>query len=130
MIGRNATKSAFETFWRGGTPLPSNVVYLNSADTHAGDQRLRDLPAHQRLRHPIDGPTIAMAVRRREHGPAQGPVPRRRHSTSWTISASSNGTPGSGAAAGCAKGVVINEFSDALGTNNFVYEFVELHNDQ
>jgi hypothetical protein len=25
---------------------------------------------------------------------------------------------------------VINEFSDALGTNNFVYEFIELHNDQ
>lgn len=38
--------------------------------------------------------------------------------------------PGSGAAAGCAKGVVINEFSDAAGTNNFVYEFIKLHNDQ
>jgi len=26
--------------------------------------------------------------------------------------------------------VVINEFSDALGTGNFIYEFVELHNDR
>ena len=51
-------------------------------------------------------------------------------SASWTITGSSSGTPGSGAGAGCAKGVVINEFSDALGTGNFVYEFIELHNDQ
>lgn len=28
-----------------------------------------------------------------------------------------------------ARGVIINEFSDALGTGNYVYEFVELHND-
>jgi len=26
--------------------------------------------------------------------------------------------------------VVINEFSDAAGTGNFIYEFVELHYDQ
>ncbi len=49
---------------------------------------------------------------------------------SWNVVASTSGTPGSGAGAGCAKGVVINEFSDALGTGNFVYEFIELHNDQ
>lgn len=49
---------------------------------------------------------------------------------SWTVVASSSGTPGTGAGAGCAKGVVINEFSDALGTGNFIYEFIELHNDQ
>jgi len=36
----------------------------------------------------------------------------------------------SGAGLGCGIGVVINEFSDALGTGNFVYEFVELHYDQ
>jgi hypothetical protein len=46
------------------------------------------------------------------------------------VVAASSATPGSGAGAGCAKGVVINEFSDALGTNNFIYEFIELHNDQ
>ena len=30
VIGRNATKAAFEAFW--GAALPANVVYLNSAD--------------------------------------------------------------------------------------------------
>ena len=51
-------------------------------------------------------------------------------SGSWTVTASSTGTPGSGAGAGCAKGVVINEFAGALGTGNYVYEFIELHNDK
>jgi hypothetical protein len=49
---------------------------------------------------------------------------------SWNVVSASSATPGTGAGAGCAKGVVINEFSDALGTGNFIYEFVELHNDQ
>ena len=49
---------------------------------------------------------------------------------SWNIGATSLATPGSGAGAGCAGGVKINEFSDATGTGNFVYEFVELHNDR
>src|SRR5262249_3905045 len=31
VVGRDATKAAFEAFWRGGTPLPANVVYVNSA---------------------------------------------------------------------------------------------------
>ena len=51
-------------------------------------------------------------------------------STSWTTLAASSATPGSGAGAGCGKGVVINEFAEALGTGNFVYEFVELHYDK
>jgi len=46
---------------------------------------------------------------------------------SWNNVASTNGASGVGAGAGWAKGVVINEFADAGGTGNFVYEFVELH---
>jgi hypothetical protein len=51
-------------------------------------------------------------------------------STSWNIGATTLATPGSGAGAGCAGGVKINEFSDAAGTGNYVYEFVEVHNDR
>jgi len=40
------------------------------------------------------------------------------------------GYPRAGAGTGCAKGVVINEFSDAEGTGNFIFEFVELHYDK
>ena len=50
--------------------------------------------------------------------------------SNWTNVADTSGNPGSGAASGCAKGFIINEFSDASGTGNFVYEFVELHNDK
>jgi len=50
--------------------------------------------------------------------------------SSWSVGASSLGNPGSGAPADCNKGVYISEFSDALGTGNFIYEFVELHNDK
>ena len=130
VVGRNAAKSAFETFWRGGAPLPSNTVYLNSADTMPvinGSETYRLTNASGTL---IDGTTIAMPSAAGSTVQRKDPCLAAGASTSWTTSASSNGTPGGGAAAGCAKGVVINEFSDALGTNNFVYEFIELHNDQ
>jgi hypothetical protein len=51
------------------------------------------------------------------------------NASSWTKVASTSGNPGTGGLTGCGKGVFINEFSDALGTGNFVYEFVELFND-
>jgi len=50
-------------------------------------------------------------------------------SGTWNIGASASGTPGSGAITTCGKGVFISEFSDALGTGNYIYEFVELFND-
>jgi len=49
--------------------------------------------------------------------------------TSWTVSTWSLATSGSGAGEGCARGVVINEFTDPLGSGNFNYEFVELYYD-
>ena len=50
--------------------------------------------------------------------------------SSWTKSASTSGSPGTGGLNGCNKGPFINEFSDALGTGNYVYEFIELFNDK
>ncbi|HEX7808593.1 MAG TPA: hypothetical protein VF608_07710, partial [Thermoanaerobaculia bacterium] len=78
----------------------------------------------------IDGATVAMATAggeslRRTNGCAAANL-----STSWTRAASSTGNPGTGAPAPCNKGVFISEFSDALGTGNFIYEFVELSNDR
>ena len=127
VIGRDATKAAFEGFWG---PLPSNAVYLNSAGLMPvinGDETY-DLynPASTK----VDGRTIAMTGGGGSTLQRKDPCLASNLSGSWTISASANGTPGRGAAAGCAKGVVINEISDALGTGNFVYEFVELHYDR
>jgi hypothetical protein len=50
--------------------------------------------------------------------------------SSWSHVASTSGTPGTGGLGTCGKGVFINEFSDALGTGNYVYEFIELYNDK
>ena len=58
-------------------------------------------------------------LRRRRAAPRAGAAPRPR-----------TGNPGTGAPAPCNKGVFISEFSDALGTGNYIYEFVELYNDK
>ena len=78
----------------------------------------------------IDGPTISMASGANQDLQRKDPCLAAGIATSWNVLATTSANPGSGAGAGCAKGVVINEFSDAAGTDNFVYEFVELHNDK
>jgi ribosomal protein L12E/L44/L45/RPP1/RPP2 len=130
IVARSATKSAFETFWRGGSPLPTNAVYVNSAGALPvinGDETFTLLNAAGTR---VDGATIAMPASALSTVQRKDPCLAAGTSSSWTITASANATPGSGAGAGCAKGVVINEFADAAGTGNFVFEFVELHNDQ
>jgi len=129
IVGRDATKAAFETFWRGGVALPSNVVYVNSAGLIPLINGSEDYTLVNASGTTIDGPTIAMASAAGNTDQRKDPCLAANLSTSWTVSTASSATPGTGAGAGCAKGVVINEFADALGTNNFVYEYVELHND-
>ncbi|HEX6901446.1 MAG TPA: lamin tail domain-containing protein [Thermoanaerobaculia bacterium] len=130
IVGRNASKAAFEAFWRGGTPLPANVLYLNSGDTMPVINGSETYDLYNAAGTRIDGRTIAMATSGGNSVQRKDPCNSPSVSASWTIVASSSGNPGSGAGAGCAKGVVINEFSDAVGTGNFIYEFIELHNDQ
>ncbi len=126
IVARNATKAQFEAFW--GVTLGANVVYINSADTmpQINGSETYDLRNASNTR--VDGITVAMAtsggesLRRANCGSAN-------QSASWTRAASGTANPGSGAPTTCAKGVRISEFSDALGTGNFIYEFVELFND-
>jgi hypothetical protein len=129
IIARDATKSAFESFWRAGSPLPSNVVYVNSAGLIPLINGSEDFTLTNTSGTTIDGPTIAMSSAAGNSVQRKDPCLAANLSTSWNVTSASSATPGTGAGAGCAKGVVINEFSDALGTNNFVYEFVELHYD-
>ncbi len=126
VIGRNATKAAFETFW--GT-LPAGVLYLNAADTMPVINGSETYDLYNASSTLIDGRTIAMGSSGGSSVKRKDPCLAANLASSWTVTASTTGTPGTGAGAGCAKGVVINEFSDATGTNNFVYEFIELHND-
>lgn len=136
VIGRISSSAAFQTYW--GVTFGSNVVYLSGemAPADSGD----DWPTINgdetyELRNAsgvvVDGVTIAMqagggASYARTAGAPAG------QSTSWTKAATTVGTPtpGSGQGTSTTKhGVYISEFSDASGSGNFVYEFVELHFD-
>ena len=127
IIARNATKAAFQTFW--GVTLGANVVYINSADTMPQINGSETYTLKNASGVTIEGTTVAMDTSggsdfQRATCGAIGTL------SSWTKLASASGSPGTGGLNGCNKGPFINEFSDALGTGNFVYEFIELFNDK
>src|SRR5687768_9543701 len=128
IIGRNATKAQFEAFW--GVSLGANVVYLNGGDTmpQINGSETYDLRNASNAR--VDGLTVAMASAAGESLRRINGCGSPSKAASWTRAASSTANPGSGAPAPCNKGVFISEFSDALGTGNFIYEFVEIANDR
>ncbi|MEA2564343.1 MAG: hypothetical protein QOH06_5847 [Acidobacteriota bacterium] len=127
VIGRDAAKAAFEAFWG---PLPANAVYLNSAGVLPVINGDETYDLYNAASTKVDGRTIGMTAGGGSSVKRKDPCQAANLSASWTITASSTGTPGSGAGAGCSKGMVINEFSDALGTGSFIYEFIELHYDK
>jgi Big-like domain-containing protein len=128
VIGRQATKADFQTFW--GVTLASNVVYLNANGAFPQINGSENYTLKNSSGTVIDGPTISTASSANQSLRRNDPCLAAGTTSSWTIGATTTANPGTGAGAGCAKGVVINEFSDAAGTNNFVYEFLELHNDK
>ena len=126
IIARNCTKGEFEAFWE---TLAPGVVFLNSENSVPqinGDEyfTLND-PAGA----PIDGPTIAMGAEAGESVQRNNPCDPAGDEESWTRYDSETATPGSGAGMLSGAGVVINEFSDAVGSGNYIYEFVEIFND-
>lgn len=130
VLGRNATKSAFETHW--GVTLGSGVTFVTSGNL--------EVPAvnggeSYELRNSVggtvDGPTTSMRASGGENYQRTAGQPAG-NAGSWAISTSpaSAATPGSGQSLGStAHGVYISEFSDATGQGAFVYEFVELYYD-
>jgi len=126
ILARNASKAAFESFW--GVTLGANVVFINSGNTMPQINGSETYTLKNASGTTIEGTTVAMDASggsdfQRATCGAIGSL------SSWTKSASTAGSPGTGGLNGCGKGTFINEFSDALGTGNFVYEFVELYND-
>ncbi|MBP7677343.1 MAG: endonuclease [Thermoanaerobaculia bacterium] len=126
VIGRNADKAAFETFW--GVTLGPDVVYLNAQNTNGNIAPTINGSETYTLKNAsgtvIDGPTIAMASGAGQSLRRNDPCLAAGTAASWTVGASATATPGTGAGAGCGTGLVINEFSDA---SNFIHEFIELH---
>lgn len=128
IVGRNATKTQFEGFW--GVTLAANVVYLNAADTMPQINGSETYALNNAANTRIDGLTVAMASAAGESLRRTNGCANANKSTSWTRAASSTANPGTGAPAPCGKGAFISEFSDALGTGNYIYEFVEIANDK
>ena len=125
VIARSASQAAFESFW--GVTLGQNTTFLDSGNSMPvinGDEVYALYDATGAL---VDGTTIALAAGQsvqRTDLCASASSP-----SSWSVGPDSSATPGSAAATGCGGGIRINEFSDASGTGNYVYEFVELHFD-
>jgi hypothetical protein len=128
IVGRNATKAQFQTFW--GVTLAANVVYLNGADTMPQLNGSETYTLQNAASTTLDGPSVAMASAGGESLKRLNGCGAANLAASWSRVASSTGNPGTGAPAACNKGVYISEFSDALGTGNFIYEFVEIFNDK
>jgi hypothetical protein len=128
VIGRDATKTAFQTFW--GVTLGSNVVYLTTAGAFPQINGSENYTLKNASGTVIDGPTISTSSSANQDLQRIDPCTGAGITSNWNVGVTTLANPGSGAGAGCAKGVVINEFSDAAGTGNFIYEFVELHNDK
>jgi len=126
VIARNADKTAFETFWN--VTLGPDVVYLNAQNSNGNIAPTINGSETYTLKNAsgtvVDGPTIAMASGAGQSLRRNDPCLAAGTAASWTVGASTTGTPGTGAGAGCGTGLVINEFSDA---SNFIHEFVELH---
>ncbi|HKO55073.1 MAG TPA: hypothetical protein VJ276_04295, partial [Thermoanaerobaculia bacterium] len=127
IIARNATKAAFQTFWN--RTLGANVVYINTADVMPQINGSETYTLKNAAGTTIEGATVAMDAAggsdfQRATCGAIGTL------SSWTKSASTAGSPGTGGLATCNRGAFINEFSDALGTGNYVYEFIEIFNDK
>jgi hypothetical protein len=136
VIARISNSPSFQSFW--GVTFGSNVVFLSGENvpsdqgddwpTVNGDEtyELRNASGVA-----VDGPTIAMqagggASYVRTAGAPAG------QSTSWAQVGATVGTPTPGSGQGTSStkhGVYISEFSDAAGSGNFIYEFVEIHFD-
>ena len=127
IVARNATKSAFQTFW--ARTLASNVVYINTADTMPQINGSETYTLKNAAGTTIEGTTVGMDTNagfdfQRATCGAIGTM------SSWTHVAAGSATPGTGGLNGCNRGAFINEFSDAIGTGNYVYEFIEIYNDK
>ena len=123
VIARDATKGEFEAFW--GVSLSAETVFINSQDSCPrinGDESyiLRDSASTT-----VDGPTPVIGehenFQRVKASLPAGDV------ASWTIASDSvaNASPGQ-TPNDSPDAVYLSELSDADGSGNFVFEFIEI----
>ncbi len=117
VIGRNADKAAFETFWN--VSLAANVIYINGANSALSINGAETFSLHDATPSLIDSSTSALVG-------GNTVVRDATNLNTWTQFDDTTGTPGSGVTGGNDAGFVITEYSDASGTGNYIYEFVEV----
>jgi hypothetical protein len=122
VIGRNASESAFVSFWG---PLPPSARYLDAGIESSGVPVINGGEVFALVNDAgatIDGPT--RAGRRESCYRRTAAVPGA--DGSWAEVPVSEATPGTSTAVPGLAGVVISEWCDAVGQGNFIYEYVEL----
>jgi hypothetical protein len=127
IVARNCAKEEFEAFW--GINLPVNVVFLNSQNTVPQINGDETFNLKDSFEERVDGTTVPMGREGGETVQRNNPGDAPDEEASWTRFSTDLATPGSGAGTLSNSGIVINEFSDATGSGNYIFEFVELFND-
>jgi len=118
----NKTQAEFESFW--GVTMGPNVIFLDSVIPVIPQMNGAEIYSiHDASDLLVDSSSVAQLI-------AAKSVQRDSTSGStFTLYASSQATPGSCSNYGNGAGLVITEYTDTLGTGNYLYEFVEIYND-
>lgn len=122
IISRNSNQTEFESFW--GVTLDTNVIFVNS-DGHMpiinGDEVYTLVDSSGDT---LEGPTVPMetGITMQRISEESAGLPQ-----SWDILPDSEATPGSTPLQPGIGSLFISEISDASGTGNYIYEFIELY---
>ena len=126
IISRDSDKDSFEGFW--GIMLPSNVIFINGDNNFPSINGDETFTLYDSSDNIVDGPTglpmESYCTVQRLLSTSDPTLPE-----SWSINPDSFATPGSGAVGDGTAGLVINEYSDASGTGNWRYEYIEIFYD-
>ena len=117
VVGRDASRAEFEQYWG---PLGDDVAYLDAADTFPAINGDETFTLRDHTDAVIDGPTPAIH---------SGDALRRADLSSrgtWSPVGETDADPGAGFVDAGASGVFLTEVSDASGSSNYVFEYVEL----
>ena len=122
IIARDSAKAEFETHW--GVTLPPGTTFINSQDQCPrinGDESFVLQDSGGSI---IDGPTPILVAHENFQRVAPSNAPGERGS--WTIASDATANASPGRTPSGEGSVFISEFSDADGSGNFIYEFVEI----
>ncbi|HEY4222081.1 MAG TPA: hypothetical protein VGO62_12080, partial [Myxococcota bacterium] len=123
VIGRSASKAEFSDFW-GGT-LASTVLYLNGDVAGSGVPIINGGEKWALVDpdgHTVDGTTIAGSEGKSYRRTNPGSASSASH---WDEADDTSAHPGQNEL-GAGTGLLISAWSDASGSGNFKFEFIEL----